>query len=81
MIIFTMMTTWYVGVCGLHSLVGYFNVGTHDIWEGHVTTRRGIQIEHIRSLGFWDIRKGTILQRLECALIFSNPGSPINFLL
>ena len=32
--------------CGLISLVDYFNVDIHDIWEGNVTTRE-IQTEHI----------------------------------
>ena len=50
------MTTWCMWACGLKILVSYFNVKTHDIWEGNVTTRS--QIEHPRSLGFHDIREG-----------------------
>ena len=42
---------------GLNSLVDYFNVKIHDIWEGNVTTWREIQIEQIHSLGLWDIRE------------------------
>ncbi len=46
MTIITMMTTWCVRACGLNSLVVYFNVKTHDIWEGNVTIRRALNWEH-----------------------------------
>ena len=46
-------------VCGLKSLVNYFNVKTHDIWEGNMATRE-ILTEHIHSLRFWDIRGVTL---------------------
>ena len=35
------------------------------LWEGNVTTRRNIQTEHIHFVGFWDIREGVTLRRLE----------------
>ena len=37
---------------------GLFNVKSRDVWEGNMTTRWEIQIEHICSLGFQDIREG-----------------------
>ena len=37
-----MMTMLHVQACALDYLVDYFNVKTHDIWEGNVTTRREI---------------------------------------
>jgi hypothetical protein len=27
------------------------------MWEGNVTTQREIEIEHIRSLGFWGYKR------------------------
>ena len=62
--------------CILNSLVVYFNVKTHDTWEGNVTIRNEIQIKNIRSLGFWDLREGMTLRRLillslECTSILS----------
>ena len=64
-----------VRACNLKSLV-YFNVKTHNIWEGNVTIRNEISIENICSLGFWDLREGMILRRLillslECTTILS----------
>ena len=50
--------------CGLNSLVDCFNVKTYDVWEGNVTTRRGIQKEHICSLGFPGITEGVTLRRV-----------------
>ena len=35
----TIMTMWCVQACGLNSLVVYFNVKTHNIYEASVTTR------------------------------------------
>jgi hypothetical protein len=58
------MTTWCMWVCGSISLVDYFNVRTHDIWEKNVTTRRDIWIENIRFLGFRHITEGVTLWRL-----------------
>ena len=55
-----------VQACGLDSLVDYYYVKTYDIWEGNVTTRRGILIKHICFLGFHDIRKGVTLGRSRC---------------
>ena len=40
-----MMTMCCVQACGLNSLVDYFNVKTHDILEGNVTTKGGILTE------------------------------------
>jgi hypothetical protein len=51
-----------VRVCGLKSLVDYFNVKTCDVWEVNVTTRREILIEKICSLGFKDIREGLTIK-------------------
>ena len=51
-------------VCGLVSLVDYFNAKTHNIWEGNVTTRRETESEHIGSLGFGNIKEGVTLQRV-----------------
>jgi len=56
----TTMTTRCVQPCGMNSMVKYFNVKTYDIWEGNVTTKRKIWIEHIRSLEFWIIREGVM---------------------
>ena len=50
MTIFTMMS---MRVCGLDSLMDYFNVHDRDVWEEICQERRReIQIEHIYSLGF-----------------------------
>ena len=38
---------------------------THDICEGNVITRSEIEIDNIRSLRFWDIRKGVTLRRFH----------------
>jgi hypothetical protein len=55
MTIFTMMS---MRVCGLDSLMDYFNVHDRDVWEEICQERRReIQIEHIYSLGFQDIRE------------------------
>jgi hypothetical protein len=48
-----------------------WNVKTHDLWEGNVTTMSEIKTENICSLGFQDIREGVTLRRslwwrLEC---------------
>ena len=53
-----------VRACGLNSLVVYFNVKTHDVWEGDMPTRSEIQTKKIYSLRFWDIREGVTLRRL-----------------
>ena len=50
-------------VRGLNSLVDYFNVRTHDIWEGNVTTRREILPKNICSSWFQDIREGVTARR------------------
>ena len=50
MTIITMMTTWCVRVCGLNSLVVYFNVRTRDFGEGKVTAGSEIWTENIHSL-------------------------------
>ena len=42
-----MMTTRCMQECDMNSLVDYFNAIVHGIWEGIVTTRREISIEHI----------------------------------
>ena len=42
-------------------LLDYFNVKTHDIREGNLTTRREIETEHIFFLGFRGIREGVTL--------------------
>jgi hypothetical protein len=39
MTIITMMTKWCVRVRGLNSLVIYFSVKTHHIWEGNIIPR------------------------------------------
>ena len=62
--------------CGLNSLVVYFNVNAHDIWEGNVIIRSDISFENIFSLGFQDEREGVTLRRLvlrslECKSIIS----------
>ena len=54
-----------------YSLVVYFNVKIHDMWEGNVTIRCQISTENICSLGFRDVREGVALRRfilwsLEC---------------
>ena len=45
------MTTCYVEVCDLNSLVVYFNVKIHDVWERNVTIKSESLIENIRFLG------------------------------
>ena len=59
-----MMSTCCMRGYGLDPLLVYFNVQTHDIWERNMSIRREMQIEHIRSLGFQDIREGVTLRRV-----------------
>ena len=58
-------------MCGLNSLVVYFNVQTRDVREGNVIAKSEIWTKNIHSLGFQDIGEGVtlmrlILQSLEC---------------
>ena len=43
------MTTGCMWVCGLNSLVDYFNIKIHNIWEGNMMTRRESWTWHICS--------------------------------
>ena len=45
----TIMTMCCMQACVLNSLVDYFSVKTHDIWEGNMITRRNFETEHNRS--------------------------------
>lgn len=51
-------------MCGLNFSTIYFDVETHDLWEGIVTIRSETQTESIYILGIWDKRDGVILRRL-----------------
>ena len=54
-----MMTTRCKRTCNLNSLMNYFDVKIHDIWEGHMTTRREIETELIHSVGFRAYKRGS----------------------
>ena len=55
------MTMCCAQVCDVNSLVPYLNVINCDIWEGNVTTRGEILIEHIHFPVLWNIREGVTL--------------------
>ena len=58
-------------------LVDYFNVKTHDMWEGNVITWREISTEHICSLGFGDTIEWVKLRRWGCACVYSKEREDI----
>ena len=59
--------------CGLRSLADYLDVKSRDVWEGNVTRRGEIYIEHIRSLGFRDIIEGVTIRRLVLRRVGCTP--------
>ena len=72
-------------MCGLSSLMNYFLVNACDIWEGNVTTRREVQIEHICSLGFLgykrdDIAEVDIAKMCKSSFIFQQEPSKVQIM-
>jgi hypothetical protein len=66
--IITMMTTWCERAYNINHLVNFLNVRIHDTWVGHMTTRREIEIEHIRSVGFREHKRGSDITEVRVCL-------------
>ena len=79
MTMITMMITCCVQACGLNTLVVSIVVKACDIWEGIATTRGESQVENIRFLGFWNMKRRSDIMGFKVYVHPNGTGTKIYY--